>query len=223
MGTMKEVVADATAAIKPSLRGVSHQFACAAALSAGLMLIDRADTPQAFRATCVFVCALTFQFAVSAIYHTPNWPPHIRQWLKRLDHACIHNLIAATYTPVCMLALDETVGRRLITIVWSGAIAGMLKSMFWPNAPKLISAPIYVALGWAVVPFYQELISALSMPVLVLLTTGGVLYTIGAVIFTLQWPDPLPKTFGYHEIFHVFVILASALHFTAINLLVKSH
>ncbi len=161
----------------------------------------------------VYLSCLTALFGISAAYHRPTWQPKARAWMRRLDHAGIYLQIAGTYTPICLLAIGGEAGRRLLWLGWIGAAVGIVKSLFWVHAPKPLSALLYVGLGWLVVGEWTALRAALSLQNLVLLFAGGVMYTLGAAIYSLKRPDPWPATFGYHEIFHTLVVAAAACHF----------
>ena len=207
--------------VKPRLRGVSHQFACFVALGAGAVLVALAPV-GAKLATAIYALALVSLFAISALYHRPTWSASARQRMRRLDHASIFLLIAGTYTPFCALGLDAEIGPRLLGIVWAGALAGICQSLFWIQAPKVLVTLIYLVLGWALVPYTPELWRTVGPPGLILIVVGGVLYSVGAVIYALRRPDPLPQVFGYHEIFHALVIAASVCHFAAIIFVVRA-
>ncbi|KAF8065561.1 SLY1 [Scenedesmus sp. PABB004] len=212
-----------SALAKPRMRGVLHQYACAAVLSAGLILIAEAPGPKATLAASVYVLAASFQFGVSAVYHTGNWPPNVHKLLMRLDHSAIYSLIAATYTPMILLPLSHTpVGGRLLLRIWLGALCGVGKTWLWPDAPKPLSALVYVVLGWSAVPYLHLLVEAVGLPVVLLVALGGVLYSLGAVVYAMRWPDPFPRVFGFHEVFHTLVVLASICHFASMwTVLVK--
>ena len=202
--------------VKPALRGVSHQFAAFTALGAGAVLVALAPSTSARVGCAIYALSLTGLLGISAFYHVPMWPQDTRRWLKRLDHAAIFVLIAGTYTPVCMLALPALSGTRLLSFVWIGAAAGSLRALFWPAAPRSLIAALYVILGWMVVAYLPDLRAGLSPSGLALLAAGGVLYTAGAIVYALRWPDPRPRLFGYHEVFHLLVIAAAACHFAAV-------
>lgn len=159
---------------------------------------------------------MTGLFAISAVYHVPMWTPARRQWLRRLDHAAIYLQIAGTYTPICLLALPAAAGESLLSAIWCAATAGIAKSILWVRAPKPVSAALYVGLGWAVVARWQAVVTGLGPVGFALMLCGGVLYTVGAVIYALRKPDPMPQVFGYHEIFHALVIAAAACHFVMV-------
>lgn len=199
-----------------------HERASYAALAAGAVLVAMASTSRAAFAAGIYSLSLVAMFAVSAIYHRPTWAPAIRQRLRRLDHATIFVLIAGSYTPFCMLALDGGVGGRLLVMAWVGAAVGILQAVFWVGAPRILTAGLYVALGWLVVPYLPQMWAALGGLGLTFLACCGLLFTLGAVVYALRRPDPLPHVFGYHEIFHSLVTVACAFEFAAVALLVKS-
>lgn len=205
-----------TALVKPRLRGVSHQYAAYIALPAGLLLTSSAHTRKAAIGSLVYTASLVVLFSISALYHRPTWQPQQRKWMRRLDHSAIFFLIAGTYTPICLLALPGRPGEQLLLIVWTGAFIGILQSLFWVSAPKVLVTALYVLLGWAGV----RSVGQLRDTGVLLVACGGLSYTVGAVVYALKRPNPAPKTFGYHEIFHALVIVASILHFTAVARLV---
>jgi hemolysin III len=195
---------------KPLLRGVSHQVAFYVALCATAVLLAFAPSTRAMIAVAIYGASLLTLYGVSALYHRRNWTPAGRQRMRRLDHAAIFVLIAGSYTPVFML-LDD--GAAPLWIVWIGAVIGVLKSILWPGAPKVLLAALCVALGWAVVGHVSRLAPVMGAVTVWLLVASGAIYTIGAVIYALRRPDPLPTVFGYHEVFHALVIVASVCHF----------
>lgn len=205
----------ATAREKPLLRGVSHEVAAAFAFAGAVALALRASGPRGMVAAVVYGLSLFALFATSALYHRPRWSPRPYTILRRLDHAAIFLLIAGTYTPVCLL-VPEAGGTALLAVVWGAALAGVAFAVAWPRAPKWLNAILYVALGWAVIPLLPALARALGPRALALLAGGGVIYSIGAVIYALRRPDPFPRVFGYHEVFHALVIVAAAVQYAAV-------
>ena len=195
---------------KPKLRGVSHELAFFAALGAGAVLIALAP-PRATIAAAIYAVSLATMLGTSALYHRPTWPPQARRWLRRADHAAIFVLVAGTYTPFTLLLPEHRAA--LLTLAWGGAAAGIAQSLFWVHAPRPLVAALYVALGWAVAIFWPALQAALGNAGLFFLVLGGVLYSIGAIVYALRRPDPAPAIFGYHEIFHAFVVAAAVCHF----------
>jgi hemolysin III len=154
-------------------------------------------------------------FAVSALYHRPTWAPPARALLRRLDHSAIFLLIAGTYTPLCLLLGDRR-GTVLLAVAWTGAVLGMLQSVLWVRAPKPLVAAIAVALGWVVLPIITRIRGAVGAGGVALLLAGGVVYSFGAVVYATRRPDPSPRVFGYHEVFHALVIVAAALHLAVV-------
>jgi hemolysin III len=212
MGRMDTVVPPQ----KPLLRGVSHEIAAAFAVAGGVALVQAAPGPRAVLAAAVYGLALTAQFAISALYHRPRWDTRARLVMRRLDHAAIFLLIAGTYTPICLLLPPASRG-WLLPGVWAGALAGMVLSVAWPLAPKWLMAVLTVALGWMVVPTLPSLAATAGAGGIALLAAGGLAYTAGAVVYATRHPDPFPRVFGYHEVFHALVILAAVLHYLAVR------
>ena len=213
----RDAAADAIALIKPRLRGVSHQWAFVVSLFLGLGLILMADTPRATAAAAIYAVSVSALFGTSALYHRVNWSrAGVRQWMRRLDHSMIFVLIAGTYTPFALLVLEGSLANAVLAVVWIGALAGTIVEMIWINHPKWVGALIYLSLGWVAVAAAPGLWSGLGPAGTLLVSAGGVLYTIGAVVYATQRPNPNPKVFGYHEVFHALVIAAAAAHFTAV-------
>jgi hemolysin III len=213
----KEAAADAIAAVKPKLRGVSHEWAFFVSLFLGAGLIVAAKTPKATLAVAIYAVSLSALLGTSALYHRVDWKrPNVRRWMRRLDHSMIFFLIAGTYTPFALLVLKGPLANAILAVVWIGAIAGAIVEMVWIEHPKWVGAIIYLSLGWVVVAAFPELWSAMGVGGALLVAAGGLLYTAGAVVYATQRPNPNPRVFGYHEVFHAFVILAAAAHFAAI-------
>jgi len=213
----KEATAEAIAAVKPKLRGVSHEWAFFMSLGFGVALIVLAETPKATLAVAIYAVSLSALFGTSALYHRVNWTrPSVRQWMRRLDHSMIFVLIAGTYTPFALLVLHGTLAMTILAVVWIGAIAGAIVEMIWIDHPKWASALIYLALGWVAVAAFPDLWNQMGPGGTLLVAAGGLLYTAGAVVYAIQRPNPSPAVFGYHEVFHLFVIAAAIAHFSAI-------
>src|SRR4051794_2994168 len=200
----------------PRLRGVLHAYAFWLALVASAALVVLTPDGDARVAAAVYGAGLCALFGGSGLYHRWRWHPRWRPILRRVDHSTIYLFIAASYTPLGMLVLSGTVQWILLVTVWVGAAAGVTLSIAWINAPRSVCAVCYVALGWVAVLAFPQLTAQLPVIAIVLIAGGGVLYTIGAVVFALGRPNPWPAVFGFHEIFHAFVILAAASHFVAI-------
>jgi hemolysin III len=206
---------------KPHWRGVLHKWAAPFALGAGTALVALAPTRQAAIAGAIYAASLALLLSVSAVYHGFHWSSGPRMWLRRADHASIFLLIGGTYTPIAMLAIGGNEGHRLLVAVWCGVALGVLVSMLWPRAPKFVAAAIAVAVGWMIVPYIGTVRRVLDGPELWLIVLGGIAYTVGAVVYAAKRPDPWPRSFGYHEIFHALVLLAAALHLAAVLLIVR--
>jgi len=200
---------------KPLLRGVSHEIAVVFALAGAVVLATRAPSVLATVAAAVYGTTLVVLFLVSAVYHRVTWSPPARALMRRVDHAAIFLLIAGSYTPFC-LVLGGTQGAVMLAAIWAGAGIGILQSMFWISAPKAFVAALCVAQGWIAVVVARELAVALGAGGVALLFAGGLLYSAGAAVYALRRPDPAPTIFGYHEIFHAFVIAAAACHFVVV-------
>ena len=208
--------AGAAPAIRPRFRGVVHQWSFFVALVAGVALVAWAPAGRATAASSVYAVALAGLLGTSALYHRVTWRPSVRAWLRRLDHAMIFVLIAGTYTPFAVLVLDDPLGDIVLLGVWGGALAGIVFTMVWIDAPKWLTAAAYVALGWFSVVAIPQITERTGAGALALLALGGAAYTAGAVIYARRRPDPRPASFGYHEIFHVLVVVAAAAHFAAV-------
>jgi hemolysin III len=206
---------------KPRLRGLLHSYAAPVALAAGLLLVVLAKSLHAALAAGVFAVSLVTLFTVSATYHRVTWTPAARAWMRRADHASIFVLIAGSWTPIALLGLPPGVGTSLCFIVWGGALLGVIISLFWADAPKIVTAGLCVALGWSLVPYFGILRRSLTTPEWLLLFGGGLAYTLGAVVYATRRFDFRPRTFGYHEVFHAFTLLGAAQHFGVVLCLVR--
>lgn len=206
---------------KPTWRGWIHLGTFPLAMAGGILLLVLASGATAIVGTAIFMASSLALFGVSAVYHRFHWSPGVKAVLRRLDHANIFFLIAGTYTPISLLALPWEQGRLLLGVVWSGALLGILARVLWLNAPRWVYVPLYLALGWAAVMYLPELWAA-SIPMVILVFGGGVLYSLGAVVYGAKWPDPSPEHFGFHEIFHTLTALAFLSHWTAVLLVVLS-
>ncbi len=208
-------------ALKPRLRGVLHQWAAIVAAVAGAWLVLSAPNAEARWATAVYVVSIVGLFTVSAIYHRVNWTrASARQWMRRLDHSMIFVMVAGTVTPIAALVLDGDWRTVVLSVAWGMAGVGITIKLLWIGAPKWFSAAIYLGIGWAGMAVFPRLVGDLGPWPAVGLLGGGILYTAGAVIYATKRPDPLPRVFGYHEIFHLLVIAAAATQFVAVALVV---
>jgi hemolysin III len=202
---------------RPRLRGVSHQWAFYFSLAAGLTLVIAAPAGEATIASAIYAVSVAALFGTSALYHRVTWPtPKARRWMRRLDHSMIFLLIAGTYTPFALLALEGTLATVILVVAWAGALGGIVLKLVWIDAPKALVAVLYVMLGWVAVAAFPELLDGLGVTSTVLVAAGGLLYTAGAVVYALGRPNPAPTVFGYHEIFHALVIAAAALQYAVI-------
>jgi hemolysin III len=212
-----ERAGEAIAAVKPRLRGVSHEWAFFISLLLGAALIVAAQTPQATLAVAIYAVSLSALLGTSALYHRVDWKrPEVRRWMRRLDHSMIFFLIAGTYTPFALLVLEGPLADAILVVVWIGAFAGAVVETVWIDHPKWVAALIYMSLGWVAVAAFPQLWVDMGVTGTLLVAAGGLLYTAGAIVYATQRPNPNPRVFGYHEIFHALVILAAATHFAAI-------
>jgi hemolysin III len=205
---------------KPRLRGVLHQYAFFVAVALGAVLVLRAPGVAGTAAASVYAAGICGLFGVSALYHRGTWSPRARAWMRRADHSMIFVFIAASYTPVAVLVLDGTLATVVLAVVWGGALAGVVLKLVWITAPKWLSAVLYVALGWVALVTLPDLWADLGWLAVGAFALGGLLYTAGAVVYASERPDPWPRTFGFHEVFHTLVIAAAAVHYAVIALAV---
>jgi hemolysin III len=209
---------------KPRARGWIHLVSAVVAVAAGASLIS-VSWPlaglKAGLATFVYTGAVVGMFTVSAIYHRVNWKSaKARTRMKRLDHSMIFVLIAGTYTPFALLAMPHDAGMLVLWIVWGGALAGVLLKLCWPSAPRWVGVPLYLILGWVSAFYIAMILHNAGVAAMVLLAVGGTLYSIGGIMYALHWPNPWPKTFGYHEFFHACTAVAAICHYIAVWLAV---
>ena len=219
------VMADKMAEIKPRLRGWLHAGSVPLVVAAGIVLITLSPTTDTKIGSSVFIASALLLFGVSAIYHLGTWQPAIWALLRRLDHSNIFILIAGTYTAFAMLLLEGNARVWLLTGIWGGALLGVLYRVFWTGAPRWVSTPIYIGLGWFAVFFIPDFIDGadrmstpMAIATLTLVLAGGLLYTLGAVVYGLKKPNPAPDWFGFHEVFHTFTILAFIAHYVSVSL-----
>ncbi|MCW2832229.1 MAG: hemolysin family protein [Nocardioides sp.] len=218
-------VEDAIAEAKPRLRGWLHLAVAPLALLAGVVLVALSPDGVTRTGSAVFAGTALLLFAVSAIYHRGNWSPTAHARLRSFDHSNIFLLIAGSCTPFALLLLEGRERWTMLTIVWGGAIAGVLMKLLWTGAPRWLSAPIYIALGWAPVFFFGDFVTGAmerygagtGTVVITLVAVGGAFYTIGGVIYGMKRPNPWPQWFGFHEVFHTFTILAFVSHYVGVS------
>jgi hemolysin III len=202
--------------IKPKLRGVSHQYAFFVSLACGVALILAASDGRARLAASIYAVAVSALLGTSALYHRVTWRPQARRWMRRLDHSMIFVMIAGTYTPVALLALKGPLASTILIVLWAGALGGVVFKLLWIDAPKWLLAGIYVALGLVCAAVFGELPASIGWLGVAGLAAGGLLYMLGAIVYASGRPNPWPKVFGYHEIFHALVIAAAALQYAVI-------
>jgi len=211
--------------LKPKLRGYLHLATAPLTLVAGIVLVVLSPTTVTKIGSAVFIGSALILFTVSAIYHTGTWSPRTWAFLRRFDHSNIFLLIAGSYTPFSLLLLQGTAEVALLSTVWTGAILGVLFRVFWTDAPRWLYVPIYIALGWAAIffiPAFFEGATALGVgigiAVFVMILVGGALYTAGGVVYGVKRPNPSPRWFGFHEVFHSFTVLAFAAHYVGVSM-----
>lgn len=213
-GEVREALAD----VKPKLRGWLHAVTAPLALAGGIVLVVLSPDATTRIGSAVFAGTALLLFGVSAVYHRGTWSPRVWAFLRRFDHANIFLLIAGSYTPFTLLLLEDPERTILLATVWTGAILGVLFRVFWTGAPRWLYTPIYIALGWAAVFFIGDFAASGGAAVLTLLVVGGGLYTLGGIVYGLKRPDPSPRWFGFHEVFHTLTIAAFITHYIGVSI-----
>lgn len=203
--------------VKPTWRGWIHAGTFPVAIVLGIILVVLADGAPAKISTSIFFACSLLLFGTSALYHRINWSPKVKAIFKRIDHANIFLLIAGSYTPITVLSLPHEKATLLLWLVWGGAGLGILFRVFWIGAPRWLYVPLYLLLGYAALAFIVDFFNANAV-MMTLILVGGVLYSIGAVVYGLKRPNPVPGVFGFHEIFHTLTLLAFLCHWTGILL-----
>ena len=216
--TVAETITDH--AVKPLLRGLTHFYGFFVSLPAGGLLVATAPRGLARWTALVYAFSVSALLGASSLLHRGNWSPTQASILTRLDHSCIYLLIAGTYTPISLIALSGWMRSVVFIAVWIGALLGIALEWAWFRPPRGWVTTNYIALGWVALIAFPQLWTSLGVAGFVLVVLGGVSYTVGAVIHAARRPDPWPDTFGYHELFHVFVLVAVLLHFAAIAFVV---
>ena len=202
--------------IKPRLRGVLHEYGFFVSLLCGVALILAASGGKARLAATIYAVAVSGLLGTSALYHRVTWRPATRRWMRRLDHSMIFVLIAGTYTPVALVALKGSLANTILIVMWAGALGGVIFKLLWIDAPKWLFATVYIALGLVTFAVFGQLPAAIGWLGAAGLALGGLLYLIGAVVYASGRPNPWPKVFGYHEVFHALVLAAAALQYAVI-------
>ncbi len=209
---------------RPRLRGWIHVCSAVVFIVAGAALVPVAwlhTSAKAGAATLVYSATIVAMFTVSALYHRVRWTsPRTQQWMKRADHSLIFVFIAGCYTPIALLTMPPSTARLVLGIVYLGAAAGVTMKMLWPSAPRSVTMPVFLLLGYVAICFAGTIVHGAGVTVFALLIAGALLYNIGAVLYWLSWPNPWPRTFGYHEFFHAFTAAAALCHYLAIWLMV---
>lgn len=212
---------DVHGAVKPLLRGRIHLGALVAAVPAGVVLISTARSALAVAASAIYAASLVALYGASSAYHRLGRTVRSRKWLRQLDHASIYALIAGTYTPICLLVLTGPWRWSLLAGVWLAAAVGIVMKLARFDMSNRIGGALYIVMGWAALVAAPALVSRLPVGVLVLIAVGGVVYTLGAIVLATRWPNPSPRVFGYHEVWHVLVVAAGVCHYAAIFQMVR--
>jgi hemolysin III len=207
--------------LQPHLRGWLHLGSLPVSVSAGIVLVYLSPSVATRWASVVFTASASVLFGSSALLHRGHWAPgRLHGALHRLDHSSIYLLIAGTYTPFAITLLDDRGARILLVLIWSGALLGIVFSVFWMDAPRWLYLPVYVAMGCAAVFWFDRFAATASDAVIALMIAGGVLYLLGAVVYGLRRPNPIPQWFGFHEVFHSLTVAAFAVHYVGVSLVV---
>jgi hemolysin III len=210
------------AAVFPLLRGWLHLVCFFASFPAGLFVVSSAHSARARVAAVVYAVGVSTLFGVSAAYHRRKWSVAARPRMKRLDHATIFVMIAASYTPLCLLVLDNSLGQHILMAVWAAAGTGVILALTGIAEKAVVGLAFYIGLGWFMALALPDLARRLSTADLVLLVVGGLLYTVGCIFMGIRWPDPFPDVFGYHEVWHLMVAGAAICHYLVILTVVKA-
>ena len=218
-------IATVVAELKPRLRGFLHTYAAALSIVSGAALIAVTASLKGGPAavtTSIYSATVTLLFGTSALYHRRTWSPRAHRLMKRLDHSMIFVFIAGTYTPIAGLCLPRNAAIAVLVTVWAGALVGVALQMAWPQAPRWLSVPCYVALGWVAVFVLPDLLHNAGVAAFLLILAGGIIYTIGGIVYGIKRPNPVPGVFGFHEVFHACTLVAAVCHYVAIWLAVFS-
>lgn len=216
--------AAASFSARPRMRGWLHLWAFVVSIGTGAALIAVVAPTEGAReatVTAVYAATVSLLFGTSALYHRVTWRPHWRLRMKRLDHSMIFVFIAGTYTPFSVLVLGPSTGTVVLTVVWAGAVFGVTLKMFKPRSHRWIGLPLYLGLGWVAVFVFPALLTAGVAP-FVLLLVGGAFYSMGAIVYGIRRPNPVPAVFGYHEVFHLCTVVAALCHYVAVWFVVYS-
>ncbi len=215
-----ERLREAARELKPHLRGWLHLGTFPLSVAAGIVLVTLAPDAKTRIASAIFALSASMLFGVSALFHRGHWGPRWHGVLRRLDHSNIFLLIAGTYTPFALMLLSSRNARILLSLVWGGALLGIAFRVFWIGAPRWLYLPVYIALGWAAIFWLGDFAHAAGPAVLTLIIVGGGLYSAGGIIYGLKRPNPIPRWFGFHEVFHSFTVAAFVVHYVGISMIV---
>jgi len=222
----RESLAETVAEVKPRLRGWLHLASAPLTLAAGVVLVALSPSAPTRIGSAVYAASALLLFTVSAVYHRGRWSPRMHGFLRRFDHANIFLLIAGSYTPFTLLLLEGSERTLLLAVIWSVAVLGVLFKVLWIGAPRWLYIPIYLGMGWVAVFFVpafadgsrERLGVGIGTAVLLLIIIGGALYTAGGVVYGFKRPNPWPRWFGFHEVFHTFTILAFVVHYVGVSM-----
>jgi hemolysin III len=203
-------------AVRPILRGILHGTIAILAPAGLVLLMLLANSPRGYVGAAIFATSLILLYTTSASYHLAPWPLHVRRIVMRVDHSMIFVLIGGTYTPFCLLVVGDAWGVPILSIVWTVAALGVALKVFRPLTPRWVGVSLYLGLGWVGVVAAWPVLNNLAPWGVALLATGGACYTVGAIVYGRRWPNPYPRVFGYHEVFHTLVAAGSLLHFSLI-------
>ena len=213
---------EAAREIKPHLRGWLHLATFPLSVAAGIVLVALAPDTKTRIASAVFALSASMLFGSSALFHRGRWSPRWHGVLRRLDHSNIFLLIAGTYTPFALMLLDGRNARILLGLVWTGALLGIAFRIFWIGAPRWLYLPVYIALGWAAIFWLGDFAATAGPAVLTLIIVGGGLYSVGGLVYGLKRPNPIPRWFGFHEVFHSFTVAAFVVHYVGVSMIIYS-
>ncbi len=215
-----ELLLEAARELKPKLRGWLHLVTFPLSVVAGIVLVALSPSTQTRIATAIFAISSSMLFGSSALFHRVRWSPRWHAVMRRLDHSSIFLLIAGTYTPFAITLLEGDNRRILLAVVWTGALAGIAFRVLWLDAPRWLYLPVYVAMGWSAVFWLGDFARAGGPEVLTLIVVGGLLYSLGGLVYAIRRPNPLPQWFGFHEVFHSCTIAAFAVHYVGVSIVV---
>jgi hemolysin III len=210
---------DSSLVERPRLRGVIHAVAFVVSCVIGILFVVAAPDAHGL-AAAAFAASASIMLGTSALYHRVTWSPSRRLWMRRADHAGVFLLIAGTYTPVALISLHGAWRTSVLAVVWSGAAVATLAKLCWVRSPRWLSVAIGIALGWVGIVALPQIARNEGLAPIVLLAAGGFAYTAGAIVYARRRPDPLPRVFGYHELFHALTIIALACQYVAVAVFV---